>query len=37
MRIRHLHPWDVSPAEARAIQAELAGRLPGLGSGLWRA
>ena len=27
MLIRHLHPWDVSPAEARSIQAELAGRL----------
>ena len=27
MRIRDLHLWDVSPAEARAIQAELAGRL----------
>jgi deoxyribonuclease V len=27
MRITELHAWDVSPAEARAIQAELAGRV----------
>ena len=27
MRVQGLHRWDVSPAEARAIQEELAGRL----------
>ena len=27
MRVRDLHRWDVTPAEARAIQAELAPRL----------
>src|SRR5262245_40667106 len=27
MRITELHAWDVSPAEARAIQADLAGRV----------
>jgi deoxyribonuclease V len=27
MRVRELHPWNVSPEEARRIQNELAGRL----------
>src|SRR3712207_5578124 len=27
MRVRELHRWDVSPAEARAIQEDLAGQL----------
>ena len=27
MQVRDLHPWDVSPAEARQIQRELRGRL----------
>jgi len=27
MRVRHLHPWDVSPAEAMRLQRELASRV----------
>ena len=27
MRVQDLHPWDVEPAEARAIQTRLAGRI----------
>lgn len=27
LRPAHDHPWDLSPAEARALQAELAGRI----------
>jgi len=27
MRVTELHPWDVSPAEARVIQDDLAGRV----------
>ncbi|MDP9364610.1 MAG: deoxyribonuclease V [Chloroflexota bacterium] len=27
MRVQDLHPWDVDPTEARAIQARLAGRI----------
>ena len=27
MRLHHAHPWDVTPAEARAIQQQLRGRV----------
>src|SRR5947209_5122661 len=27
MRIKDLHSWDLSPAEARALQKDLAGRV----------
>ncbi|HSS63085.1 MAG TPA: deoxyribonuclease V [Gammaproteobacteria bacterium] len=29
MRLHHAHPWDVAPAEARAIQERLRGRVSG--------